>query len=208
MVGLKKKEDIQMHRIGKAAAKLFNEKGYFQTSIADIASAAKMSKGGIFHYFPTKNEILYFVLSNYVDVLLKDLEEDLRNVDDGFSRIQFIISRHIELYIKNIYEAKILLREGHNFPSKFDRIIAVKVRKYFEIVRSIISDVLGGSTSKDRSVIVTFVLFGMLNWTYAWYNPKGRVPPEELSKEIFRIFSKGLKGLSDSHKVKELRHQG
>ena len=56
-----------MAAIAKAAAELFNQQGYIETSIADIAAAAEMSRGGIFHYFPSKNEILYFITSNYMD---------------------------------------------------------------------------------------------------------------------------------------------
>jgi AcrR family transcriptional regulator len=88
-------------RIAKTAAKVFNEKGFLETTIADIASAARISKGGIFHYFPTKSEILYHILSEYMDVVLEGLDEDLKNFEMGSSRIQFIISRHIDLYDKN-----------------------------------------------------------------------------------------------------------
>ena len=63
-----KKEHIKKARISKAAAKLFNAKGYLETSIADISFAAKMSKGGVFYYFSTKDEILYYILSNYLKI--------------------------------------------------------------------------------------------------------------------------------------------
>ena len=128
------KEHNKMIMIGRAAAKLFNEKGYLETSIADIASAVTMSKGGIFHYFPTKNEILYFILSNYMDLVVEGLEEELKKIDNGFSRIQFIISRHIELYNKNTAEAKGLLHEAHNLPAKHFKIVAEKEKRYFQIV--------------------------------------------------------------------------
>lgn len=105
-----------MQRIGRAAARLFNQKGYLETSLADISSAVGMSKGGIFHYFPTKNEILYFMLSNYMDVVLEGLEEGLKKCDDSLSKIRFIISRHLELYAKNVHEAKRLLHEANLLP--------------------------------------------------------------------------------------------
>ena len=61
-------------RIGKTAAKLFNKRGYLETNMNDIAAKAKMSKGSVYHYFPSKDEILYFILSNYMDLILTDLE--------------------------------------------------------------------------------------------------------------------------------------
>jgi len=186
------KEQIKMARIGKAAAKLFNEKGYLETSIADIASAIGMSKGGIFHYFPTKNEILYFILSNYMDLVLEGLEKDLEKFEGGFQKIEFIVSRHIALYSKNTSEAKALLHEAHNLPPKHFKVIAGKERKYFEITARVLSDFLGGSVPKDRLTALTFALFGMCNWIYSWYDPRGSLLPKELSEIIHNIFTRGV----------------
>ncbi len=68
-----KKDWSKIAGIGKAAAKLFYEKGYIETSIDDIADSMKMTKGGIYYYFKSKNEILYFVLDHYVDFFLENL---------------------------------------------------------------------------------------------------------------------------------------
>lgn len=179
-------------RIVKTAAKVFNEKGFLETTIADIASAARISKGGIFHYFPTKSEILYHILSEYMDVVLEGLDEDLKNIEMGSSRIQFIISRHIDLYDKNTAEAKLLLHEAHNLPLKKFKIIAEKEEKYFQLVVNILSDFLNGFTSKKKLTGITFTLFGMLNWIYSWYSPRGPLATEELSEIIYNIFTKGV----------------
>jgi len=197
----KKNECAQTVRIAKTAAKLFDERGYLETSIVDIASGVKLSKGGIFHYFPTKNEILCFVLSNYMDLVLEGLEEDLKNIEDAFSRLHFIISRHIELYIKNIHEAKVLLHESHNLPLKYFKIIAEKERKYFRNISGTISDIFDGSISKSKLTGVTFTLFGMLNWIYWWYDPKGSLTPKELSEIIYDIFSRGVSNCHATSKM-------
>jgi len=179
-------------KIGKAASKVFNDKGFLETTIADIASAAKISKGGIFHYFPTKTEILYHILSEYMDVVLEGLDKDLENIETGSSRIQFIISRHIDLYDKNTAEAKLLLHEAHNLPLKKFKIIAEKEKKYFQTVANVLSDFLNGFSSKQKLTGITFALFGMLNWIYSWYRPRGPLTPKELSEIIYNIFTKGV----------------
>ena len=179
-------------KIGKAASKVFNDKGFLETTIADIASAAKISKGGIFHYFPTKTEILYHILSEYMDVVLEGLDKDLENIETGSSRIQFIISRHIDLYDKNTAEAKLLLHEAHNLPLKKFKIIAEKEKKYFQTVANALSDFLNGFSSKQKLTGITFALFGMLNWIYSWYRPRGPLTPKELSEIIYNIFTKGV----------------
>jgi len=180
--------------IGKIAAALFNQKGYLETSMDDISLAAQLSKGGIYHYFSSKHEILYFISTNYMDLLLKDLEQELKKIDDHFSRIRFIISRHIDAYTKYTSEAKTTLHEAHLLPPEYFKIYSRKEGRYYRIVADVLSQVIGKHISKSRLRVVTFTLFGMCNWIYHWYKPKGYVNPTELSEIITNIFSKGIIG--------------
>jgi hypothetical protein len=66
--------------------------------------------------------------------------------------------------------------------------------KYYEIVASVLSDVWGGHIEKGKLTVITFTLFGMCNWIYSWYNPKGAITPQELSEIIYQIFTKGICG--------------
>jgi len=121
-------------RIGKAAAKLYYKKGYLETNMDHIASATNMSKGGIYHYFSSKDEILFFVLTNYMDIMLEDLDGELAKIENSSLKIQFLIFRHIKLFINNLPEGKTLLHEAHCLPSKYYKKIAAKEKKYFQIV--------------------------------------------------------------------------
>lgn len=180
--------------IGKIAAALFNHKGYLETSMDDISLAAQLSKGGIYHYFSSKHEILYFISTNYMDLLLKDLEQELKKIDDHFSRVRFIISRHIDAYTKYTSEAKTTLHEAHLLPPEYFKIYSRKEGRYYRIVADVLSQVIGKHISKSQLRVITFTLFGMCNWIYHWYKPKGYVNPTELSEIIINIFSKGIIG--------------
>jgi AcrR family transcriptional regulator len=183
-------------RIAKVAARLFNSKGFLKTSMKDIAAASKISKGGIYHYFSSKDDILYFVLSNYMDKVMENLEEELEMIEDSSSRIRFIISRHTNLYVQNLSESKTLLHEVNCLSKRTFQIIAEKETTYFEIVSKVVSELFEERLTQDRLKIITFLLFGMCNWTYSWYDPKGNVKSEELSDLIYAIFMKGLSGLT------------
>jgi AcrR family transcriptional regulator len=190
---MEKKRKISL-KIGKAAARLFNRKGYLETNMDNIAAAAKMSKGGIYHYFSSKDEILFFILSNYMDLILDGLEGQLNQIEDDLSKIQFIISRHIELYTHHLPEAKTLLHEARCLPKKYYNGIADKEREYYRIVAEVISGFLGTRAKDNKAQVtsLTFLLFGMCNWIYSWYDPKGAVSPESLSHMIWTVFSKGV----------------
>jgi AcrR family transcriptional regulator len=201
---LTQKEFGKMSSIAKAAAKLFNEKGYLETSMDDISTAAKLSKGGIYHYFSSKNEILYFISTHFMGLLLKDLEQALKKIKGNFEKIQFIISRHIGFYTKYISEAKTTIHEGHLLPPEYFKIIAEQERQYHQIVSRVLSDFFGGRISQDQLKVLTFILFGTCNGIYFWYDPKRSMTPEELSEIISDILCRGLLGfeLRGKEKIK------
>jgi len=190
----KQKRREKTANIVKVAAKLFNEKGYLETSMEDISNAAHLSKGGIYHYFSSKNEILFYISTSYMDLLLKNLEEELRKMEDSFSKIQLIISRHIEVYTKYISEAKTTLHEAHLLPSEYFKKYAQRERKYYRIVADVMSEVFGSPIKKGQLRVITFTLLGMCNWIYHWYKPKRLVSPQELSRIISEIYCRGVMG--------------
>jgi TetR/AcrR family transcriptional regulator, cholesterol catabolism regulator len=196
-----KKDWNKIAEIGKIAAKLFYEKGYIETSIDDIAVSVKMTKGGIYYYFKTKNEILYFVLDHYVNFFLENLEKELKKINDPFLKIKFIISRHIDFYYKNLPEGKVLLHEVHCLLPEYFSVIAKKERKYLNVVAGVLSGYFGKHIPKDQLKVITFCLFGMCNWIYSWYDPKGPVHPQNLAKIIYSIFSVGVRQLNEFKKT-------
>jgi len=184
-------------RIGNVAAKLFNAKGYLQTTMNDITTAARFSKGGIYHYFSSKDEILFFVLDRYLNLVLQDLEQNLAENETAREKIRYIISRHIRLYTESPAEAKTLLNEKYCLPPKFRRQIDRKERKYFEIVRKVLVIYFADRQKPPDSqiTVITFLLFGICNWIFSWYDPKGVVSAASLSEIIWKIFLNGVDGL-------------
>lgn len=187
-------------KIAKVAVKLFNGNGYLETNMDDIGNGARLSKGGIYHYFSGKDEILFFILDNYLNIILQDLEKSLQGIPDPSSRIEFIISRHIRIYTQNAPESKVLLHEAHCLPSKYFKIIAEKERRYYQIVATELSRFFGSERglTKAQITVLTFLLLGMCNWIYSWYDPKGAVTSRELSEKIFSVFLDGIRQYSAS----------
>lgn len=182
--------------IAKVGAGFFGTKGFVETSMEDIAASAKLSKGGIYHYFQSKTELLNYVLDSFMDIVLKDLNEDLEKVKNGPEKLKKLISRHVELYTEHMYEAKTLINEAHNLPSKFRREIIVKEREYLRTTFGVVSDYLtllcGVSMEKSQVTAITFSLLGMCNWIYSWYDPRGPITAQELSEIIYQIFTRGI----------------
>ena len=192
----------KMAVIAKAAARLFNEKGFLETSMDDISAAARLSKGGIYHYFSSKNEMLYFICTNFMGLLLNNLEQELEKIRENYVKIQYIISRHIEFYTKYIAEAKTTIHEGHLLPSEYFKVIGEQQRQYHRIVSDVLSDYFDGRMSKDELKVITFILFGTCNGIYFWYDPRGPMTPKELSGIIINLLCRGLSGYKAKGKAR------
>jgi AcrR family transcriptional regulator len=190
------KSDKKIVTIANTAAKLFSSKGYVATSMEDVAAAAKISKGSIYYYFSTKDEILDYILSTFMDAVLENAGHDLQEIDDPEERIRIIILRHVTTYTGDMYLAKTLMQEAHNLPAAKHKKIKVKEREYFRIVFGALSSYLNNDADRDRLTVLTFNLLGMCNWLFSWYDPKKSIGPEQLARLIFDTFMNGLSGFA------------
>ena len=196
LIKLDQKGRRRVVKLGKVAARLFSRKGYLETTMNQIANAAKFSKGGMYYYFPSKTEVLFFILSNYMDLVLENLEQEIDQIENKNDRLKHIISRHIDLYTNNSSEAKVLFNDAHCLPAKYLKVVAKKERKYYRIVAEVLQTLFKKRMPKDKLTTLTFTLFGMCNWIYSWYDPKGSVSKQELSEIIWTIFTKGMYDLT------------
>ncbi len=191
MKDLSGKELVRKHAIGRAAAKLFDRKGYLETSLRDISNEAGASKGAIYYYFSSKHEILFFILDTYMDSLLQGLEGELQEVPPGIGRIEHITRRHMSLYNNRVPEAKALLLDAHNLPAKDFRTIAEKQKRYARILVEALSDSFGGNVPPVRLKAIAYVLFGMCNSVMHWHDPEGPITLGELTDMCLNIFLRG-----------------
>lgn len=189
---MSEKELQRKHAIGRVAAKLFHEKGYLETSLKDISSAANLSKGCIYYYFANKHEILYFILNTYMDHLMEGLEDELKHITEPQSKIRFIMSRHLTLYNNKVPEAKAILIDAHNLPSEYYRAVAKKQKNYAQVLSDALSEYFDGRMPMIHLKAISYILFGMCNSIMHWHNPEGPIKLEELSDICFHIFSSGV----------------
>lgn len=180
----------------KVASRLFSEKGYLETTMGDIVATGEASKGAIYHYFSCKEDILFTILDDYMDLVLDGLADEIGSASTPEAKIRRVIRRHIDLYATHVHESKVLLKEARALPPAKLQPVLDKERRYYEIVSTILRSYLGPELDTRRLAPTTFILFGMMNWVFSWYDPAEEVPPAELSDLIATIFTSGVRGLA------------
>lgn len=158
----------------------------------EIAAAADSSKGGLYYYFRTKNEVLFHIVNRTMDDLLNGLPEELASVAPGRERIRLLIKRQIDYYRDNISAVRTMLNDRKALPPDLTRFLDKKEQDYYGIVEREIGETVGQSVPHPRIVAMTFAFFGMCNWIPSWYRPTGPLGPEELVDVTYGLFVDGI----------------
>lgn len=172
----KKREAIT----GKAAV-LFARSGFAGASISELASVCSVSKSLIYHYYESKEEILYGVMSEHIDELISISEEpiDADTAQDEF--LQYTRSL-LTCYAGAADSQKVLLYELEALPTEYRAEIVEKQRRLIKRVEDILGRCKPGIAKKSAQLrTIVMLYFGMLNWTQSWFNPKGPVTREQLA---------------------------
>ena len=83
----------------RTAGRLFQQRGYDATSMNDVAAALKLSKGGLYHHFQSKDEILYQIMNHAMDITQERVIDPVRSIADPEQRLRALIRLHIEVVL-------------------------------------------------------------------------------------------------------------
>jgi TetR/AcrR family transcriptional regulator, cholesterol catabolism regulator len=179
----------------RTAARLFQQRGYDATSMNDVAAALKLSKGGLYHHFQSKDEILFDLMDHAMDVTQEQVIDAVRDVADAEERLRKLIRRHIAVVLsERDREITVMLHENHPLPPSLRRRINSRKKEYVHFVELLIAEVQkarrsGGGVSPRAA---TFALLGMINWIYQWYRPgAGPLQEEDIVRQYTDIFFAG-----------------
>src|SRR5215471_10739088 len=192
---LQSKYDQKLVHVLKTSAAVFAEKGYHSTSMRDISRATKMSLSGLYYYFKSKEELLFLIQDYCFSTVLEDCRRLLSGVDDPISRLKLLIENHLNYFVNNMNEMKVLSHEANSITGDFFKKVNSKKRQYVDLVMNLLGDI-----SRDRGLkgldirVATFSLFGMMNWIYNWYNPRKDVDVSGLANNISLLFLHGFLG--------------
>jgi AcrR family transcriptional regulator len=182
--------------ICKIAARVFDEKGYLVATMEDVARASGVTKGGIFHYFPRKEELLFLILYRYVDSSLRTLKKKLEPCETAQQRIYVFIQHHLGNYQKNQAESRLALRERTNLPENYLIPLKALEREYREILKSLVLSLVKDKHWQEE-ILATYTLLGMVSFPYVWFNPNLKRKSKDLGDFIYKIYVGGLENPKD-----------
>ena len=178
-----------------AAADLYARRGFPGASIADLAKACGSSKSLVYHYFPSKDDILYEVMAAHLDALVNAADEAMR-AGDARERLRALTLAFMQLYVGAQDSHKVLLNELDNLPPDRRAKVVAKQRRIITIVESLVREIR--PELKQVALPVTMLFFGMINWTHTWFRPAGALSAERLADMAVDLMLGGLPAVQAS----------
>ncbi len=168
----------------------------------DVAAALKLSKGGLYHHFQSKDEILFHIMSHAMMITEERVINVVRRLDASrpditAERLRTLIRLHIQVVLSpEDREITVMLHENHPLPPALRRKINARKKDYLHFVEHLIADVQRkrGSPCSVTPRAAALALVGMINWIYQWYKPDGQLTGDALVQQYTDIFFHGAVG--------------
>jgi AcrR family transcriptional regulator len=164
--------DYDQKRLGilSQSARLFAQHGFTGTSITMIADACGVSKALMYHYYDSKDDVLFDVLSDHLKHLVAVVEASANSSADPRERLIAISTALLEAYRGADAEHQVQISSLKLLPPVQQETLKEMERRLVRIVSDAIADALPAVAKKhDVLLPLTMSLFGMLNWHYLWF---------------------------------------
>ena len=189
------KGEITRKRVFDTAARLFAVKGYDGTSIRDLAQALGMQKSSLYHYFESKEDLLYQLVGEFMDEALVYTESLHQEPLPPLEKLSAFIKYYTAFYAAEPYRLTILVNELDSLDPQRRKEVVDKERRYVRAIKAILDELQRAGLMRDISPsVAVFAFFGMVHYTPKWYRIKGAVPPRELGRLFEEIFCRGVLG--------------
>lgn len=180
----------------KEASRLFAEQGFARTSIAQIATACNASKAWIYHYYDSKEQILFDLLDSHIRHLLSTIEAAEDPSLPPEQRVQALIHALLWAYRDADHTHKVQLNDLGILPEEQQEHIKEMERRLVAMVAEALAAV-NPALKREKTLLkpVTMALFGMLNWAHQWFRPDGPMSLDDYAALCSRLIIDGCRNL-------------
>jgi AcrR family transcriptional regulator len=185
----------ERHRaVLETAARLICERGYEAASVQDIAAACGLTKAGLYYYIHSKEELLLEIMSYGMDIFEERVLLPVLAISDPVERLKACMEKNILLVTEaRSKEVTIILHEHDTLTGAAREQINARKRRYVHFLESSFEEaVREGRIRPVNPRVAAFSFLGQVLWIYKWFRPDGKIPAEQLAREMLDLFFGGL----------------
>lgn len=183
--------EAKSHTIMDCAAALFAKEGYPSAKMQDVAKACGATKSMLYHYFPTKDDLLFAMLMEHLERVVQGVEEAIASNGSARDRLLVMVETYTQKSTQSRRRHMIAMQDVKYLPKPKQAPLIELQRKLTDRVSELLQQLNPGLPPEVYKPY-TMMLIGMLNWTDMWYRPGGAMKPQELCDRMSRLFLKGF----------------
>jgi AcrR family transcriptional regulator len=174
------------------AAKLFDERGYYGTSLSDIAAALHVTKPTLYYYVKNKEDIVSQIIERAIETVEAHAKTAHAAGSNALERLRVFARGYVELMNSEYGRCLLTLRRIPASAATRAR-TAAGYRRIDAIGRDLIAAGIRDGSIRECDVrLAAFALYGAINWTPNWFHPGEPLSASEAGDALFDVFERGL----------------
>ena len=179
------------------AAEVFAEQGMEKASMAQVAARAQVSKALLYHYYPSKDALIFAIITTH----LEELDASIEEADDPAlppdQRLRRLVGAVLENYRGADNQHKVQLNATAALSDDQKAAITALERAIVRRFSLVLDQINPGLNNRERPLLmpVTMSLFGMMNWVYMWFKDGGRISREDYADVATTLILEGIKSV-------------
>lgn len=194
MAAQEQRNEARRRAVLDAAVRAFSERGYRATSMADLARQVGLSKPALYHYVPSKEQLL---VELYEEVMRENVASVRSIVDSDrpvLDALREVIVHRVAYTCENRRLLRVFFEEEAELPRRQLETVRRVRLEYEDAVLALVGRAQdeGAIELPTSPRIFVNAALGAANWVYKWYDPRGKLKPRELGGEIASVLLAGL----------------
>ncbi|WP_329180313.1 MULTISPECIES: TetR/AcrR family transcriptional regulator [unclassified Streptomyces] len=173
-------------RLLAEATRLFAERGYDRTSVQEIVEAAGVTKGALYHYFGSKDDLLHEIYARVLRLQTERLDAIASRDTPVQERLAEAAADVVVTSIQNLDDTKIFFRSMHQLSPEKQKAVRAERRRYHERFRSLVEEGQRDGRFRPglRADLVVDFFFGSVHHLGTWYHADGPLSAEQVAGEF------------------------
>ncbi len=185
--------ELRKRQIISEAVHLFYEVGYEGASLRDLANVVGINKATIYHYFESKEQILFHIVRHVGEELLAGVRKAFGRDADPRGVLEAMVRFQIGYVENHLEEIKVLVEEKKSLRADLQESTRATEREILELYkRALARCAASGLLRPLHLTTAAFGILGQINWLYHWYRPEGSLTVRELADQVVSLLLRGL----------------
>jgi AcrR family transcriptional regulator len=182
-------------RLLRVATRLFARHGFEGTSVQDIVDAAGVTKGAMYHYYGSKDDLLYEVYHQLLTMQMSRLTDIVKGTGSAEERLRAAAIDVVESSLANLDDMIVFFRSLHMLPDDRQTQVRAERRAYHDQFRGLVEEGMAAGTFRTEvsaDIVVHYFLSTVIQLG-SWFRPDGPLTPRMVGEEYSDLLLGGLR---------------